>query len=249
MRFTLLKSLGTSITTGALLVSLANAQPRTTVPDTVARIARTLPDPNDSAKTLIEVENTGDKAITALTVEHTFPGQRPLDVPASSSEGVLIKPGEKINLIVSHDWLVSQMKVAAVIFADGTYIGYSKPYDDPTPDFVTGVFTERRAEVAAWTRWQGVMKSLTGKDPRTALAEFSKMAHTETVEHSFGPGQEQAMGENTVLDFIQQQVDTAQRNIESHVWAEPWAWRYLVWFVDDRLQRTGNVVDGKLKVK
>ncbi len=76
----------------------------------------------------------------------------------------------------------------AVIFEDGTTMGYSKPYAAMCIS-VTGVLSQtcsvslRLCEAEAWNRWRSFLKSLDKKDAKTAVAESIKAANSTPVVH------------------------------------------------------------------
>ncbi|HLK19345.1 MAG TPA: hypothetical protein VKT81_10320, partial [Bryobacteraceae bacterium] len=113
---------------------------------------------------------------------------------------------------------------AAVIFTDGSFLGYSKPYDNQS-DVVTYIFSRRKAEAAAWIRWQNFLKSLAGKDARTAVDEFIRAVSAIPISTTFdritnsaeqNRADDESEGENQVLMALQGEARNAQASLRAH---------------------------------
>ena len=180
------------------------------VPESVARITSTMPQKNGA--TMGEYENTGSKPITAIVIEKPVTGLDGMTITMVSADF----PGQPLGhngrglLQVWNDTPVTEMYVAAVIFEDGTTMGYSRPNPE-APDVVTAIFSRRRGEAEGWSRWNNVVKSLAGKDDKTAIAEFVKAANAVPAVHEFiGNDTNEAQGQNDALMDIQNQARNAE---------------------------------------
>jgi hypothetical protein len=196
----------------ALAIAVLELQAQ--VPESTARITRTIPDEGGTA---IEFENTGLKPINAVAIENVVPGE-PISPMWSDFPG---QPLEHNGRGTQRSWKkdvpTAQLHIIAVIFEDGTAIGYSKPYDDQ-PDIVTSIFLRRKGAADAWVRWKNFVKSLADQDAKTAVTEFIKAANAIPVVHTFHgqAGDDEAMGENNVLGDVQTQAANAQGILSSH---------------------------------
>jgi hypothetical protein len=180
------------------------------VPGSVARIITTMP--QKDGITMGEYENTGSKPITAIVIEKPVTGLDGMTTTMVSADF----PGQPLGhngrgmLQVWNDTPVTEMYVAAVIFEDGTTMGYSRPNPE-APDVVTAIFLRRKGEAEALARWHNFVKSLAGKDDKTAIAEFIKAANAIPAVHDFiGNDTNEARGQNDALMDIQNQARNAE---------------------------------------
>jgi hypothetical protein len=191
-----------------LALAVAVVQLPAQVPESVAKITHTMP---SGTITLAEFQNMGQKPITAIVIE------KPAVVPGEMTTMVSKDfPGQPLGhngrdtLHVWDNTPVTEMHIAAVIFEDGTTMGYSKPYPK-SPDIVTSIFLRRKGEAEAWVRWRNFVSSLAGKDDKAAVAEFIKAVNATPVVHEFhGNYEDIAMGENNVLSEVQTQAANAE---------------------------------------
>lgn len=190
---TLLKIASLYLAVGCLL--LLAQPPPATVPDTVARITKI--DIDQRGEASVEYEVTGDKAINAIVIERmTDHGVVWKNFPLNP-----LARGGKDSRPVWAGTPITDLRIAAVIFTDGTSLGYVKPYTNQ-PDTVTYLLDMRKGEADAWTRWANFAKSLKDKDDRAAVSEFVKATKDVEVSHQNDGGE--ATGESLVLQEVQQ---------------------------------------------
>lgn len=76
------------------------------------------------------------------------------------------------------------MEVAAVIFADGTYIGSAPDSAHRGQDAVSEIFEYRAGEAEAWNDWNNIALGLTA-DNQAAIDEYLKLAaNTPVPDHT-----------------------------------------------------------------
>jgi hypothetical protein len=80
----------------------------------------------------------------------------------------------------------------------------------------------RQGQAQAWTRWQNFIKSLTGKDAKTAVAEFIKAVNAIEDVHAFKDGNDLEMGANITAMEIKTQATNAEGILARHEHDSEW---------------------------
>jgi hypothetical protein len=223
------------------------------VPESTARITRTMPGNGGGAS--IEFGNTGFKPINAIVIEIQRPGESTVAM-SEDFPGQPLEHNGRGTLQTWRDIPTTQMHIAAVIFTDGSSLGYSKPYDNQS-DIVTYIFSRRKGQADAWVRWRNFVKSLAGKDARTAVDEFVRAVNaipvktvvdrTANVSIEHNMKNDESEGENITLEVIQTQAKNAMRFLSSGEHDARWVREAMLnKYIDGRTNETAKFTQKRI---
>ncbi len=142
------------------------------VPDSIARIEKISPQ-----GTLV-VKNTGPKALTGVIIVNIIPGEHQGEVVWADRSYTPVVPGEVENTIRlwdevdTHAKLTDQIKIGAVIFADGTHLGRAINPDYYNKEAVAQIFELRAGLAAGWSQWAAKINAMSVADDNTVVQQF-----------------------------------------------------------------------------
>jgi hypothetical protein len=125
----------------------------------------------------VTLKNTGQRAITGVALQITIPdSQNYTDLIASNwMFGAQLEPGSEVPVNVSSEItpqnLNQQVRVVALIFADGTHIGHAVYRAVGAADVIHEMFGQRNAVASEWSYWSGVVANLP-RDDAEAIQQF-----------------------------------------------------------------------------